>query len=109
MDLALTDLGTDVATKVLPQVAEHNAVLVKLTLPVPRTVLEKREQWLYDKADWDGLRKALREANWDEEVFSSVCENSVNECVERFTELVLSTARRFIPVKSFSCTRFTHP
>ena len=69
LDLTLTDLGAKVQCEVLPHLADHKATLSRTKLEVPSTVDEKREYWLYNKADWNSLSKELQDADWDRKVF----------------------------------------
>ena len=52
-----------------------------------------RHVWLYDRADFDGFASALHSADWDF-CFDT---DDVNVACDRWTELVLNTARAFIP------------
>ena len=63
LDLAITDIHKATAS-VLPCIADHNAILVKLPLP---EVLEKsftRTVWDLRKAEWKKLEQELDAFNW---------------------------------------------
>ena len=111
LDLVLTDLHTDVKCEVRPQLADHNCVLVTTELGVPSVVEVERECWQWHKADWSNLRKELADTNWDQVLFvgEEPFEDLPNAAVQRFTDLVLNTARKHVPVTTRVAQKQTHP
>ena len=93
LDLVLTDMGTCVSSKVLPRVEDHNQVLTTVAMGVPMEVKEARECWLYSKADWKGFKRDLAETN-----LSFLDNLGANEAQRSFTDHLLKTAKKYIPV-----------
>ena len=56
LDLVITDIGGSVA-KVLPKIANHNAVLVKVPKPAVKELEVEREVWMLKKAKWSSIKK----------------------------------------------------
>ena len=94
LDLVLTDLGDLVKARVLESIADHRSVLCEMRLQVPETQAISRTVWLYQKADWEGLKDTLENTDW-----SFLKEGSVNDATVAITQKVLSVAREFIPQK----------
>ena len=63
LDLVLSDLE-NVSCSVKPKIADHNGVLVTLTLAVPLSSSFKRTVWCYQQADWKQLYSALEMYDW---------------------------------------------
>ena len=56
LDLVITDIGGSVA-KVLPKIADHNAVLVKVPKLAIKELEVEREVWMLKKAKWNSIKK----------------------------------------------------
>ena len=91
--------------KVLSKLQDHSLVLATTALGVPKEYEEERERWLYKKADWKGLCRALANTNW-----SFVEEASSTDLAqEELTAKILATARKYIPVSTEPIKKSTHP
>ena len=64
LDLAVTDIVGSSAC-VLPRIADHQAVLVKLPLPEMKEVSIAREVWRLKDADWNKLKEDLEAIDWE--------------------------------------------
>ena len=112
LDLVLTDLHGEVQCTVQPKLADHQAVLVNVQLNLPKTVTVQREYWLFNKADWTALQRDLEAVDWDQVLFEGENEATpelADEAVERFTNFVLTSARKHVPSKTCSVRKSTHP
>ena len=105
LDLVLTDLGKGVTAEVLPKLQDHSLVLATVALGVPREYVEQRERWVYSKANWKGLRRALADTNWN---FVEEAEDT-DQAQATLTAQILSTARKYIPVSTEPLKKSTHP
>ena len=65
LDLFLSDIpGTKI--KVGPYIADHKFVLASIPMPEVQTKVIERYDFKIGKADWKGLKKALKETRWDD-------------------------------------------
>ena len=94
LDLALSSLGCAVSASVVPAIADHDGVLVTVCLPTPRIHIIERSVWDYKKADWNALQEALSKLDFDVLRFTDV-----DVAVASFVAMVLSEARKFIPMR----------
>ena len=49
----------------LASVSDHRAVLVEVSLEVPKSIEVEREVWCFRKADWSSLKATLKNHSWD--------------------------------------------
>ena len=105
LDLVLTDMAKGVVCKVLPKLEDHALVLATVALGVPTEYTEQRERWVYTKANWKGLKKALKSTDWS---FLDRCADT-NAAQDQLTAYILQTARRYIPVETNTLKKSTHP
>ena len=54
-----------------------------------------RHIWLYDRGDYDGLRDALSKSDW-----TAIQHNNIDIYANQVTDLILNTAKTFIPNKN---------
>ena len=59
LDLVLTDV-CKCTVKVLPRIADHNPLLVKLPITEILETTISREVWMLADADWKSLQKVLK-------------------------------------------------
>ena len=104
LDLALSSLGCAVSASVVPAIADHNGVLVTVCLPTPRIHIIERSVWDYKTADWNALQEALSKLDFDVLRFTDV-----DVAVASFVAMVLSEARKFIPMRILKEFKGTHP
>ena len=73
----------------------------------------ERELWNWRRANWNGLREELAHTDWNKVFFDGGSEepNSAvaDAAVTRFTTFLLERARRYVPVRKVTETKFTHP
>ena len=103
LDLAITDIPKSTAT-VLPLIADHNAVLVKLPLP---EVLEKsftRTVWDLRKAEWSAIEHELTVFDW-----SALRQGTAEDSLSYFLEVLWNVLIKHIPRKDIVSRKSTHP
>ena len=103
LDLALTDLD-EVKCKVLPTIADHEALLVKLPLPAPRSVSVARRVWNYRDGDWEGLQVELARQDW-----SWLQQADPSTGAQKLTDMILSISSKFITKSDLRERKTTHP
>ena len=91
LDLVISDIK-GVKVKVLPRIADHAVVMIKINAQVPKAEVKERSVWRYKPANWDDLRRKLAEKCWDE---PATC--AVDEAACKFTDEVLEAAFLCIP------------
>ena len=124
LDLVLTELHTDVKCIVLPELAfghcretgrqkfsDHHPVLLKVALEVPTVREVPRECWNWSKARWKELNAELATADWEALPFlgDEPFEEFSHSATERFTEHLLETTRKYVPVTTKYLKKATHP
>ena len=104
LDLILTDIPSCSIT-VLPYIADHKGVLVKLPLPEVLESSVAREVWLLTKADWSKLRKELLAYDWNG-LQKGTAEDALNHFIEvLWLHLVKHIPRRKIKTRKTNPTR----
>ena len=103
LDLAITDMMGSSA-KVLPKIADHQAVLVKLPVAGVTDVAITREVWELKKAKWKELEEELENADW-EPLRHGTAEHALNY----FMEILWLCLIKYIPRKVVTRTRSSHP
>ena len=101
--MAITDIPKSTAT-VLPLIADHNAVLVKLPLP---EVLEKsftRTVWDLRKAEWSAIEHELTVFDW-----SALRQGTAEDSLSYFLEVLWNVLIKHIPRKDIVSRKSTHP
>ena len=75
--------------------SDHCTISAKLKFELPKETPYERHIWQYDKADFDGFRKAITETNFDH-CFETNC---IDTACQRWTDTILTQARNYIPNK----------
>ena len=91
LDLVLTNLPEKSSTTLLPALVDHRGVLTTVTVPTPLETTVRRTVWLYKKASWKNLKKALAQTHWEE-----LLKGDAHQATAQFTEHFLSTAQQFV-------------
>ena len=105
LDLVLTDLGSEVKTKVVNSVSDHKAVLASLEFSVTYKALVERLVYDYGKADWDTLKQKFKGFDWDN-IFSGL---STDQIAEVFMQTIVNTVDEIIPSKVIMEDHSEHP
>ena len=71
---------------------------------MPETVEVERLSWCWGKAQWGRLDFAPREIDW-----SNVLAGTASEVADAFTNVVLATAKTYIPTRRQQLQKSTHP
>jgi len=103
LDLVLTDIPK-CSSKVMPYIADHRGVMVKLPTP---EVLERsvaREVWILKKANWRDLEDDLGKYNWQ-----GLSEDSAESALEHFLEVLWLHLVKHIPRTQVTNKKSTHP
>ncbi len=104
LDVALSSLNGAASASVVPAIADHKGVFVRVDLPAPKLHVIERTVWDYKKANWDGLIDALSEFD-----YSTLLNADVDSAVESFVKFVVSEAKQFIPTRLIREHKGTHP
>ena len=92
LDLVLSDLDESVLkATVLPQIADHNLVLLEVDINLMSSPPVERTVWLYDSANWTALRSFFASTNW-----SWLRGLDSDSAAEELTDFILSSAKNFI-------------
>ena len=107
LDLVLTDMGKQVTCGVFPGILDkdHRCVIANVDVTIPISSPSSRECFNFGKAKWHDFKLALRDIDWTT-VFSGLEADAAATAV---TDLILSTAKRFIPMKVVTDKPFKHP
>ena len=105
LDLVLTDLDNIVKTRVLPKVADHNAVLNIIRTTVLQSVEGKRKVWKYDAANWDGMEAEITNMDWRAK-FESMHPEGIADYLTKF---LLGLVDRFVPTAWIKVKNACHP
>ena len=103
LDLAITDIPKATAS-VLPCIADHSAILVKLPLP---EVLEKsftRTVWNLRKPEWKKLEQELDAFNW-----AALRNGTAEGSLLYFLEVLWNALVKYIPRKDIVSRKSTYP
>jgi len=103
LDLAITDVP-GCTTQVLPRIADHNAVLVKVPVPKTEEKVVKRRAWLMDRAEWGGLRRAVAGIDW-----APLRIGTAQDALNYFMEMLWYSICRFIPLKDIEIRKKSRP
>ena len=101
LDLVLSDM--DARCEVLPKIADHKAVLIKVAWDVPEIKQHSRVVWHFCKADWEGLRSELDETDW-----TALDTMSANNGAEHLQARILGAAEEWIPRKKKTVKTSSH-
>ena len=103
LDLVLTSMPDHTTAKLLPQIADHNGVLIQTRVDAEKTCTFQRQVFDFGKARWKEMRRELREANW-----GAITVGSADEATHNFTEHILFVARRHINFRTITEKKTTH-
>ena len=99
----LTDVhGT--SASILPSIADHKGVLVKLPLTEVLETSMEREVWCLNEASWTELQESLKNFNWD-----PLQQGSAEEALAFFMEILWLHLVKFIPRRKVTVKKSTHP
>ena len=102
LDLAITIVGASVS--VLPYIADHKAIQVKLPIPEVKEVAVERTVWLLKLANWQALENELGDIDW------KILDNGTAEdALNVFMDVLWTLLVKHIPQKQLTCTRSSHP
>ena len=79
-------------------VSDHYAVFCTLNCKVARSKTYKREVWIHERADYNGLNEALNQIDWNSK-FQNL---KVNDMVCKWTDIFVETAKQYIPTKTIT-------
>ena len=105
LDLALTDLGTEVVTKVVRNVSDHDGVFGTLVFSVEQRAPTVRRVYDYAKVSWGDLQRYFRDVDWVA-TFSGL---DADEMAQRFVDEIIVCLDRFVPTKDIFTNTSAHP
>jgi len=80
-----------------PFASDHCTISVHVNRP-RRVAAIRKQQWMYQQGDYDGLNNAIVNSDWS---FIDQTSSSVDEIGRRFMDTLNQLFQRFIPVKQF--------
>ena len=104
LDLVLTTMPETSRATVLASVSDHRAVLVEVSLEVPKSIEVEREVWCFRKADWSGLKTALKNHPWHR-----LEGLGIDDRAHQLTNEIIDISKRFIPKRTLKSQKSTHP
>ena len=103
LDLAITDIGGS-TVKVLPCIADHNALLVKIPRPAIEEEEIQREVWLLKQAKWKIMKKELASIDW-----GCLRQGIAEDALNQFHEILWMILIKNIPRRAIKCKKvLTH-
>jgi hypothetical protein len=103
LDLVITDICKCSVT-VLPRIADHNSLLVKLPIPEVLEKTVKREVWMLKDADWKTLKQELGNYDW-----RRLHEGTAEVALDYFLEVLWLHLARHIPRREIDMVKSSHP
>ena len=103
LDLVITDI-CKCSVNVLPCIADHNALLVKLPMPEVLEKSIKREVWILEEADWKKLKEELGNYDWRQ-----LHEGTAEAALDYFLEVLWLHLVRHIPRREIATLKSSHP
>ena len=103
LDLVCTDMVGASAT-VLPSIADHAGVLVRLPIPEVKETRMERIVWDMSKANWKDLEEELGKIDW-----SVLQKGTADDALNKFMDVLWNLLIKYIPQKKILCKKSTHP
>ena len=105
LDLVLSELDEPlVKVTVLPEIADHNLVFTEINANLSTAPPLERMVWLYDSADWRGLRNFFANTDW-----SWLSALDSDTCAEELTSFILDSAKNYIEHFAKPISQSSHP
>ena len=104
LDLVLTHGDNKCMVNVVPPIADHNVIQCRVNISSTLSPPQRRLVWRYKTANWDGLKKALREARW-----SFVDDMGLDEAVQMFKKTLLTVSELHIKREYVIHRSCSHP
>ena len=80
---------------------------------MPKEEQVERELWNWKQANWEGLNEELEHTDWKRVLFNTESREPskahADAAVERFTSYLLDRAKQYVPVRTVTDTKSTHP
>jgi len=105
LDLVLTDVSELMSVKVLPELSDHKVVCVDLEVAVPSFADIPREVWDFEHAEWDRLRTAIGNTNWE----GFLDDTAPDSSTAAFCSHLIALCEQYIPRKTISAKTRVHP
>ena len=103
LDLCLTDLDA-CKVKTSSAIADHEAIIAEVKLPVAKCAATVRNVWHYKGAAWQNMKCILKACSWHR-----LRQGSVNEAFDYFMDLLMSLCHKYIPSTTIQIQNQTHP
>ena len=103
LDLVCTDIVGASAT-VLPSIADHAGVKVRLPIPEVKETKSERIVWDLVNANWKDLEVELAAIDW-----SILASGTADDALNKFMDVLWNLLIKYIPQKKIVCKKSTHP
>ena len=90
--------------KVEASTADHKAIFASLSLPKPVASSISRDVLILRKANWSALEKKLQAMDWQ-----PLARGTAEDSLHYFMEILLGCLQKYIPYKTISQERKSHP
>ena len=77
--------------------SDHQVIYTKINIETSRDPAVTRMIWLWDKADWQGMRAELENINWYD-----LFKGEINDKVKAFTDMILTMQYKYIPHRYYT-------
>ena len=104
LDLVLTSMPDITSVTVGQRVTDHDMILARLRMPMPKTTEITRKVHNFGKADWALLHDSIIEEDW-----GSIGTANVSDAAESFTNQLRTLIDAAIPQKVVQERKGTHP
>ena len=74
---------------------DHFPIYVSTDLPSSPSTTQTRTIWDYSRLDADKLTRLMQDTDWDE-----ILDHDINTATEKFTQVILESAHKSIPIKT---------
>ncbi len=105
LDLVLTDLGSEVKTKVVRNISDHEAVFGALDFSIDEVFATERRVYDYRSVSWSALTQYFRDIDWA----TKFADLDADDSAQRLFDAIIEGIDRFIPSRTVTMTSSTHP
>ena len=105
LDLVLTDLGSEVKTKVVRNISDHEAVVGTLDFAIDEVFATERRVYDFQKVSWSALTRYFCDIDWA----AKFADINTDDAAQRLFDAIIEGIDRFIPSRTVTTTVSTHP
>ena len=104
LDVVLSSLPFHVECSLTPRIADHNGILTSVDVPLCTEVSHRRIVWDFKHADWDKLKRKLRDTDW-----GFIHKESVDDAARQINDMISGYCSECIPKRELVEKRKSHP